>query len=291
MIDFTNCIKIASTYGGSEKKKKIIYNGETYLVKFPDPIREKGNSMSYMNNQFSEYIGCHIIETLGLNVQETLIGKYIEENKEKIVVACKDFTNENETLVEFTSLGNSITSTDKVYSTCIEDIYAIINNSDIKNKSEIITSFWDLFVADALIGNPDRHLDNIGLLYNKVTDSYSFSPIYDCGSSLHALLSYEKKEELLKNDTEFKNACYNVFSVYKLNGKKLFYNEIFKNPPEDLKQAILRIIHRINIEKINNIIDDTEGLLPLEKEFIKKSIKVRKEEILDKAYQKISKTI
>lgn len=26
MIDFTNCIKIASTYGGSEKKKKIIYN-------------------------------------------------------------------------------------------------------------------------------------------------------------------------------------------------------------------------------------------------------------------------
>ena len=39
--------------------------------------------------------------------------------------------------MEFTSLGNSITSTDKVYSTCIEDIYAIINNSDIKNKSEI----------------------------------------------------------------------------------------------------------------------------------------------------------
>ena len=137
--------------------------------------------------------------------------------------------------MEFTSLGNSITSTDKVYSTCIEDIYAIINNSDIKNKSEIIASFWDLFVADALIGNPDRHLDNVGLLYNKVTDSYSFSPIYDCGSSLHALLSYEKKEELLKNDTE--------------------------------------------------------GLLPLENEFIKKSIKVRKEEILDKAYQKISKTI
>ena len=113
-------------------------------------------------------------------------------------MAYKDFTNENETLVEFTSLGNSITSTDKVYSTCIEDIYAIINNSDIKNKSEIITSFWSLFVADALIGNPDRHLDNIGLLYNKVKDIYSFSPIYDCGSSLHALLSYEKKGRTFK---------------------------------------------------------------------------------------------
>ena len=29
-----------------EKKKKVIHNGETYLVKFPDPIREKGNLMA-----------------------------------------------------------------------------------------------------------------------------------------------------------------------------------------------------------------------------------------------------
>lgn len=215
----------------------------------------------------------------------------MEDNKEKIVVACKDFTNEEKILVEFTSLGNSITNTDKVYSACIEDIYAIINNSEIKNKKEIIASFWDLFVADALIGNPDRHLDNVGLLYNKNTGDYKFSPVYDCGSSLHALLSYEKKEELLKDDTEFKNTCYNVFSVYKLNGKKVFYNEIFKNPPEDLKQAILRIVPRINMDKINKIIDDTETLLPLEKNFIKKSIKIKKEEILDRAYHNISNTV
>lgn len=34
MIDFTECKKIASTYGGSEKKKKIIYQNEAYLLKF-----------------------------------------------------------------------------------------------------------------------------------------------------------------------------------------------------------------------------------------------------------------
>lgn len=108
---------------------------------------------------------------------------------------------------------------------------------------------------------------------------------------LNFQILFEKKEELLKDDTEFKNTCYNVFSVYKLNGKKVFYNEIFKNPPEDLKQAILRIVPRINMDKINKIIDDTETLLPLEKRFIKKSIKVRKEEILDRAYHNISKTV
>ena len=37
-VDFTNSIEKVCEYGGSEKKKKIIYNGEVYLLKFPDPI-------------------------------------------------------------------------------------------------------------------------------------------------------------------------------------------------------------------------------------------------------------
>ena len=41
MIDFANCTKAASTYGGTEKKKKIIYNSFTYLLKFPRSIKEK----------------------------------------------------------------------------------------------------------------------------------------------------------------------------------------------------------------------------------------------------------
>lgn len=65
MIDFTECEELINTYSGSEKKKKIIYENKIYLLKFPDPIREEGNSLSYMNNQFSEYIGCHIMQSLG----------------------------------------------------------------------------------------------------------------------------------------------------------------------------------------------------------------------------------
>ena len=100
MIDFSNCREIVSTYGGSEKKKKIIYEDEAYLLKFPDPIREKDSSLSYMNNQFSEYIGCHIIESLGIPVQETIMGTY------------KDITDSNNQLIEFSKLANSVTSID-----------------------------------------------------------------------------------------------------------------------------------------------------------------------------------
>lgn len=288
MIDFTNCKELISTYGGSEKKKKIVYENKIYLLKFPDPIRDKGNTLSYMNNQFSEYIGCHIMESLGISVQRTIMGIYDENFKKKIVVACEDFTDSDNELVEFTKLANSVTKIDNKFKCDIEDIYSVIDNTKIiKNKEEIIKSFWDMFVADALIGNPDRHLDNWGLLYNIKTNSYIFSPIYDCGSCLHALFSNEKKEKILANKIEMKNVAYNIKSAYSMNHRRIFYSEIFKNPPRDLKDAILRIAPRIDMGKINAIIDSVPAISNVDKQFFKESIKIRKELIIDKALKNI----
>ena len=288
MIDFTNCKELISTYGGSEKKKKIVYENKIYLLKFPDPIRDKGNTLSYMNNQFSEYIGCHIMESLGISVQRTIMGIYDENFKKKIVVACEDFTDSENELVEFTKLANSVTKIDNKFKCNIEDVYSVIDNTKIiKNKEEIIKSFWDMFVADALIGNPDRHLDNWGLLYNIKTNSYIFSPIYDCGSCLHALFSNEKKEKILANKIEMKNVAYNIKSAYSINHRRIFYSEIFKNPPKDLKGAILRIAPRIDMDKINAIIDSVPAISDVDKQFFKESIKIRKELIIDKALENI----
>ncbi len=288
MIDFTNCKELISTYGGSEKKKKIVYENKIYLLKFPDPIRDKGNTLSYMNNQFSEYIGCHIMESLGISVQRTIMGIYDENFKKKIVVACEDFTDSDNELVEFTKLANSVTKIDNKFKCNIEDVYSVIDNTKIiKNKEEIIKSFWDMFVADALIGNPDRHLDNWGLLYNNKNNSYVFSPIYDCGSCLHALFSNEKKEKILANKIEMKNVAYNIKSAYSMNHKRIFYSEIFKSPPKDLKDAIIRIAPRIDMDKINAIIDSVPAISNVDKQFFKESIKIRKELIIDKALKNI----
>lgn len=53
MIDITCCEQIASDFEGSEKKFAIFYNSAAYMIKEPDPIREKNNQLSYMNNTFS----------------------------------------------------------------------------------------------------------------------------------------------------------------------------------------------------------------------------------------------
>lgn len=75
MIDFTNAVEKINNYKGSEKKKTLIYNNKKYLVKFPDPVKNK--NISYINNSFSEYIGSNIFKIVGFKTQNTILGKYI----------------------------------------------------------------------------------------------------------------------------------------------------------------------------------------------------------------------
>ena len=104
MIDFTNLPKRNKTYAGANGSKiSVIYNDEQYMLKFP-ALPTKNNEISYTNGCISEYIGCHIFESVDIPVQKTLLGTYKVKGKEKIVVACKDFTSPGIVLQDFASL-------------------------------------------------------------------------------------------------------------------------------------------------------------------------------------------
>ena len=117
-----------------------------------------------------------------------------------------------------------------------------------------------------------------------------FAPVYDCGSTLHPLLSDEKMKEIMKSETDFKNTVFSIYPVYKYDSKKLTYNEFYLKNINDLNDALLRINSKIDMKKINSIIDETPYMSNTRKEFLKKSILFRKENILDKAYKKLIKT-
>ena len=168
MIDFTNSFEELNNYKGSEKKKTLIYNNKKYLVKFPDPIREKNKDISYINNAFSEYVGSNIFRIIGFKTQNTILGKYKYNEKEKIVCACEDFTDDNHTLYEFENLALS-TNPDKKIDTELSDIMDVIIENRMLNNDEVSKKFWDMFIVDALIGNTDRHNGNWGFLINKET--------------------------------------------------------------------------------------------------------------------------
>lgn len=286
MVDFTKAIEELNTYKGSEKKKTLIYNNKKYLVKFPDPIREKNKNISYINNAFSEYVGSHIFEMVGFETQNTILGTFIYNEKEKIVCACEDFTNENTILYEFENVVLS-TKLDKKVETELTDIMEVIEESKIINNDMLRECFWNMFIIDALIGNTDRHNGNWGFLVNLKTKKIKFAPIYDCGSCLNPMLEDEELEKI--SDIEIKNLAINSYSCIKENGKKINYISYIKSiKNEECNNAIKRLFENINIAKINEFIDDISCMSLTRKKFYKKIINFRYE-IIKQVYNKLNK--
>ena len=286
MIDFTNTIEEFNNYKGSEKKKTLIFNNKKYLVKFPDPIREKNKNISYINNAFSEYVGSNIFRIVGFNTQNTILGKYNYKGKEKIVCACEDFTDENNILYEFESLALS-TNPDKKIETELSDIMEVIEENKMINTKDTKSEFWKMFIIDSIIGNTDRHNGNWGFLLNKKTSQISFAPIYDCGSCLNPMLD----DEALKNIdvTELKNLAINCYSCIKKKKKKINYMSYIKQKKnKECNNALKEIFEKINIEKINNFIEEIEGMSKVRKEFYKSIIDFRFKIIKD-VYSEITK--
>ena len=275
MIDFTNAMEEFNNYKGSEKKKTLIYKNKKYLVKFPDPIREKNKNISYINNAFSEYVGSNIFKICGFETQNTILGKYKYKEKEKIVCACEDFTDDEHILYEFENLALS-TNPDKKIETELSDIMEVIEENKMINTIETKEKFWEMFVIDSLIGNTDRHNGNWGFLLNKKTGKVSFSPIYDCGSCLNPMLEDEELKKM--NETELKNLAINCYSCIKENGKKINYMSYIKQRKNsECNNAIKRIFSNIDINKIIEFIDKIETMSKVRKEFYKSIINCRYE--------------
>ncbi len=286
MIDFTECVEELNNYKGSEKKKTLVYDNKKYLVKFPDPIREKNKNISYINNAFSEYVGSNIFRLIGFKTQNTILGKYFYNGKEKIVCGCEDFTDNNNILYEFESLALS-TNPDKKIGTELEDILEVIDESKMIDTVDTKEKFWDMFLIDSIIGNTDRHNGNWGFILNNKTKEITFAPIYDCGSCLNPMLEDKEMEKL--NEAELKNLTINCYSCIKENGKKINYITYIKSMKnEECNRAICRMFEKIDINEINRFIDEIQYMSDTRKQFYKKIIKLRYD-IIKEVYDKINK--
>lgn len=292
MIDFSNAVEELNNYKGSEKKKTLVYNNKRYLVKFPDPIREKNKNISYINNAFSEYVGSHIFELSGFETQNTILGKYTYNNKEKIVCACEDFTSESHMLYEFETLALSA-NPDKKIETGLSDIMDVIEEIKKMNKINTILDdnirdkFWDMFIIDCLIGNTDRHNGNWGIMIDTRNNTAKFSPIYDCGSCLNPML--EDNELNLLSDVEIKNLAVNCYSCIRENGKKINYISYIRNRKNnECNKALTRVFEKIKLDIINKFIDEISCMTVVRKTFYKKIINYRYE-ILKDVYNALKK--
>ena len=284
VIDFTDLKKRKKTYAGANGNKiSVIYEGEQYMLKFP-PQAKLNKGMSYSNSCFSEYLGCQIYESIGIPVQKTLMGIYTVKGKQKIVVACGDFTEPGVSLQDFASLKNRMIDSERQgYGTELIDILQTIDEQPLVDRDSLLERFWDMFVVDAFIGNWDRHNGNWGFLYDDRTDEMTLAPVYDCGSCLYPQADEQIMEAVLSDQGERNHRIYNIpLSAIMQDGKKIKYFDYISSPQnEDCNCALRRIVPRIDMGKIKEIIDHTPFISNLQKDFYLTMLTERKTHILD----------
>ena len=124
IFDFNHCEVTNKGYGGhSGSKKAILFQGENYFLKYPQRRKLYLEKVSYTTTPLSEYLGSHIYDILGVDTHETILG-FCDG---KIVVACKDFLNATEEIIDFNAIKNSY---DKNLEQYLED-----RNSSLFNET------------------------------------------------------------------------------------------------------------------------------------------------------------
>ena len=292
MLDFTTLPRRNKSYAGANGSKiAVVYEGDLYMLKFPGAAR-LNQDLSYANGCISEYLGSHVFELAGIPAQKTLLGTYTLNGKEKIVVACKDFTATGLVLQDFTSMKNTVLDSDSNGTgTELNDITEAIETQTMIDPAVLTRHFWDMFIVDALIGNWDRHNGNWGFLYNTVTDEVLLAPIFDCGSCLFPQADESIMRAVLDDPAEKELRIFErPLSAIRQEGQKINYFDFISSLKHPACNAALkRIAPKLRQQDLWELVDSTPFISDLQKEFYRTLLSERKERILDFSLQKLLK--
>ncbi|MFQ7536379.1 MAG: CtkA family protein [Clostridium sp.] len=258
--------------------------------------------ISYTTSPLSEYIGSHISQILGYPVHETKLGT--KDNK--LVVACKDFTDSHVRLQEFREIKNyynkeleailedTVTDSNSVGSTSLHAVKAHLNyNSLLYMIDGMSERFWDCVMIDGLINNNDRNSGNWGIL--RYSDgSLALAPVFDNGASFSTKISDEKINDMLKNEDRILSSAISTVTGYNIDGKALQFGALLKLEDKDIHNAVKRVVPQILrhmdaitafIYAIPNADNGIEIISEIRKEFYIKGMELQLQKLLLPAYE------
>lgn len=213
-VDYDLVSPDSTSVGNLAKRWKII-NGYRALV--------KSGTKPYYYEVFNEIIASKIMTRLGINH----INYYYIEDNNKPYSYSVDFISTNQDLVTFYMLYKSGTknNNDSLYTYLMN----ILAKLDVPNYKVDINKM--LFI-DYLIGNTDRHLNNIGLIRNaKTLEFEGLTPVFDSGSSL----GFDMNDNQLNKVDEVE---WKPFKTKKVINQLDLIDDYSWLDPEDLKYVI-----------------------------------------------------
>lgn len=300
LIDFNDFQQNQRMYGGTAGRKiGITYEGKDYLLKFPGNLKEqqmKNVNLSYSNSPVCEYIGSKIYELVGLPVHKTLLGM----RNGKVVVACEDFLENGDKLYEFDKikvtfepcfLDSNGNETNGIGVDLYEIIKTIQEHPFFNDISGVEEHFWNMFIVDALIGNPDRNNSNWGIILRK-DGSKEIAPVYDNGNCLNNKWDDEKMRIVMDDADKMEAEAYKARRcIFELRGKRINPYYIIENMEyQECSEAVRRLTPMISgrMSGIRKMIEEIPVISETQKKFFVFIIEYRYEKVLLPVYRKLT---
>ena len=281
-VDFTSCRRIPGrAYNGANGKKIAVeWQGVCWILKFPPSAAERPNDLSYSNSCLSEHIASSIFGMLGIAAQETALGTFAN-GRPHVVCACRDFTADGRILHDFCSIKNTVLDSESNGTgTELSAVLDTIDRQDFVDPVVLRRFFWDMFVADAFLGNFDRHNGNWGFLVDPKTGLAEIAPVFDCGSCLLPQADESIMRKVMSNRAELDARIYTFpSSMLKVGGEKINYARFIADPPPDLKEALDRIVPRIDLARIGAFIGEVPYLTGLQRDFYRTYLAARRDRL------------
>lgn len=316
IYDLDNCkpsIKNGLYGGAAGSKDGVVIFGKNWMVKYPKSTRSMdGVDISYTNSPVCEYLGSHVYKTLGYKTHETALG--IRHGK--LVVACKDFTDEKTVLAEIRTiknhaneilsekLGIDMESTGETHHVDLESLMLHIRNNPILTAIPGVEErFFEQAIIDIYINNSDRNNGNWGILRHSDGTPDTIAPIYDNGGSFQDKLSNEKASRILKDRLQTQKYACGTQTAYADKDGRVYSASRFlalKSDYPKLNDALARVVPLIrqHQEQVEQLIDslpdaarDKKGNIyevcgPYIKELYKLQLNARLEYLLKPELQK-----
>lgn len=169
----------------------------------------------------------------------------------------------------------------------LEDILQVIDVQQLLPPEMLRSFFWDLFVADALLGNYGRSTRTWGI---SVTDSgAAIAPIQSCGSCLFPHLNDAEMEKVLlsprSRSLRFREYPY---SAILCGDHKISYREFLSSGSDpNCTAALVSLCERLDDTELERVIYGTPLLTDLETEFYFTILSGRRRELLETAAAKL----
>lgn len=264
-LKIENALKVDSSAGNLLKWCIKDSNNNTLYIK--TSTFNEYNSI-WLYESYSELIVCRLLKDLGITNVVMYYPCKINLNNGVSTFGCysKSFLGNNE---KYISIANLV-KTGKVidtysfegyegYERCIKDIGTVCG-IDYRNELDKIIE------VDYLTLNCDRHLGNLGFIYNYRTAKFNIAPIFDNGNALFSLKDISEMDYSTALDSYVTS--------------KPFYNR----HEMQVRMISEKIDFRYNIDKTLKYIDSLKslGLDKHRAEFIKQLLKIRLKMLYDK---------